>query len=160
MSQNRNQRPAPRNDRNQRPADPTNTAALPRERVHTRDELNAIAAKSLEFLGLDATFVSEFGSAHRVFALARTALIVAGAKANAAEAAGTPPGTAWASARDFHHLVFNSGNPAENHEERKDRRNQQPRRDDRPTLADAKGGEGLIALSAQLDAQARDAAAA
>lgn len=113
---NRNQsRPAPRNAR---PEDPTNTAALPNTRSYSREDLEKIFAASNAVLGLEPELRPSFGGVHRVMALARTALVIAGARAEEAEANGMLPGSAWAQARDLRALVFSLGVPKTQNEQR------------------------------------------
>lgn len=133
-----------------RAGDPTNTASLARENKYSRDELDRIFAESGKVLGLPEDMRVAFGSPHRLMALARTALVVAGARAEAAVASGTLPGTAWASAQDLHHLVFTAGNPVEKREEQAAPRQvvQPPRHEPSPTLGDALSPETKAKLAA------------
>lgn len=105
---NRNQSPRPATH-----VDPTNLTPLIHERRYNRAELERILKASAQVLGLEETVLGSFGGTGRVLRLASTALVVAGARAEAAEAAGTLQGTAWASYRDLKSLVLMLGTPAE-----------------------------------------------
>ncbi|MBM5789666.1 hypothetical protein FJZ23_01060 [Candidatus Parcubacteria bacterium] len=154
-ARNNNRHPIgdPRND---------NMMYLAHERQYSRDDLQTLAGKSAEVMGVPVEESVAFaGNPHRALAAVRTALCLLGFRAEHAIMNGVGPGTAWAPFDDLMYLARTLGAPAEKSEERKPAPPRPADEDEavRAPLAGVKGAETLAALRDQLPASAQTAPA-